>query len=141
MKGDETLDILSHLLTVLPPHGEDADEEGERGHDNLTTSLSTTFSRLFSNHHLPGLGGTEFTVATEHLPEYIYDYTDLRLRIKLSQWLASLNSPDRGGEHCGQSGERPCGCQGSEEESVRPAIYPPVNSQLCQRHSGINGLN
>ena len=47
MKGDETLDILSHLLTVLPPHGEDADEEGERGHDNLTTSMSTTFSCFF----------------------------------------------------------------------------------------------
>ena len=45
MKGDETLDIWSHLLTVLPPHGEDAHEEGERCHDNLTTSLSTTFSR------------------------------------------------------------------------------------------------
>ena len=39
--------IFCHLLTVLPPHGEDADEEGERGHDNLTTSLSTTFSRFF----------------------------------------------------------------------------------------------
>ena len=71
---------------MLPPHGEDADEEGERCHDNLTTtSLSTTFSQFFSNHHLPGLGGTEFTVATEHLPEYIYDCRDPRFRVKLSQ--------------------------------------------------------
>ena len=134
--------IFCHLLTVLPPHGEDAHEEGERCHDNLATSLSTIFSQFFSNHHLPGLGGTEFTVATEHLPEYIYDCRDPRFRIKVSQWwLASLDSPDRGGEHRGQSGERPCGCQGSEEESVRPAIYPAVKSQLCQRHSRINGLN
>ena len=38
-------------VTVLAPHGEDADQEGERGHD-----------------HLPWLGGAELPVTPEHLP-------------------------------------------------------------------------
>ena len=51
--------VLPVLLTMFAPDSEDADEEGEGGHDDL-----------------PGLGGAELSVAPEHLPEARGEHRD-----------------------------------------------------------------
>ena len=58
--------VSAYLLTVLPPNGEDAHQEGEGGHDYLRHFINIW---SFSYPYLPGLGGTKLSVATEHLPE------------------------------------------------------------------------
>ena len=112
--------IFRHLLTVLPPHGEDADEEGERCHDHLTNSLSPTFSRLFLiitsqgwvAQNSPWLRNTFLNIS----------FNALHFKVPFDSQFFSFALPDRGREHGGQSGERPCGCQGSAEERVSTSI-------------------
>ena len=60
-----------YLLTVLPPHGEDAHQEGEGGHDYLQKLHQHLLTRNIPI-YLPRLGGTELSVATEHLPEHFF---------------------------------------------------------------------
>ena len=44
------------------------------------------------------------------------------MSVSSKNYKVDLVLPDRGREHGGQSGERPCGCQGSAEERVSTSI-------------------
>lgn len=54
---------------MLPPHGEDTDQEGEGRHD-----------------HLPGLACTELTMVSEYLPNSVSEHCGRRRRRGSTPW-------------------------------------------------------